>query len=381
MRIAFVVRVLSLASLALVSTAGWSAISVTPMGGPVTALSMANALLATASGITINSASYTGVPHASGIFSGGTGIIGFESGVLLTSGGVEYVPGPNDDPGAGEDNQAPGDAQLESLLPGSDSFDASVLTINFTPTGNQIRFSYVFASEEYNEYVGSEFNDIFAFFVGGTNYALLAGTNTPVAINNVNCGNPEMPLYPPSHCGLFIDNTAGGLNTQMDGLTHVLTFTAPVNPGVQNTMRLAIADISDGVLDSAVFLQGGTLTGSSACVADATTACLLNGRFEVKVQWTDYSHVTRDALRAAAGTSDSQIFYFQDPNNWEFLIKIINGCSLNNRYWVYFAAATDVGYVVTVRDTGSAAAPKQYTNPLGNASPAVNDSNAFATCP
>ncbi len=67
-----------------------------------------------------------------------------------------------------------------------------MLTIHFTPTGNQVRFSYVFASEEYNEYVGSEYNDLFAFFVGGTNYAVLPGTSTPVAINNVNCGSSSI---------------------------------------------------------------------------------------------------------------------------------------------------------------------------------------------
>ncbi len=379
MRTATATRIAFLVAASTLSTAAWGALAVTPKGaGGVTALSMANALLSASSGITINSASYTGVDNASGLFTGGTGIIGFESGVLLTSGAVHHVLGPNDDDGAGEANFSPGDAQLEDELPGSTSFDASVLTINFTPTGDQIRFSYVFASEEYNEYVGSEFNDIFAFFVGGTNYALIAGTSTPVAINNINCGYGSEP---PSNCNLFVDNTAGGLNTQMDGLTKVLTFTAPVNPGVPNTIRLAIADIADPILDSAVFLAAGTLSGSSGCVPNATTACLGGGRFEVSIRWTNYQQVTSDALRASAGTSDSQIFYFTDPNNWEFLIKIIDGCSLNSRYWVYFAAATDVGYVVTVRDTGSTAPPKQYTNPLGHPSPAVNDSNAFATCP
>ncbi len=53
---------------------------------------------------------------------------------------------------------------------------------------------------------------------------------------------------------------------------------------------------------------------------------------------------------------------------------------LSHRIWVYFAAATDVGYVVTVRDTQPGGITKTYTNPLGTASPAVNDSNAFPNC-
>ncbi|MEZ5312643.1 MAG: hypothetical protein R2862_02815 [Thermoanaerobaculia bacterium] len=101
------------------------------------------------------------------------------------------------------------------------------------------------------------------------------------------------------------------------------------------------------------------------------------------MNWENYQHQHADAFVASAGTPDSAIFYFNPlyPNNWEFLIKLINGCALNDRYWVYFAAATDVGYTVTVRDTLSTVPPKQYTNVLGHASPAVNDSSAFATRP
>ncbi|MEZ5312644.1 MAG: choice-of-anchor L domain-containing protein [Thermoanaerobaculia bacterium] len=184
-------------------------ITVAPIGGAVTANSMAAALLNPSSGIVINSATYVGANGASGTFNVGTDIVGIDRGILLTSGSVFHVPGPNDDPGAGDDNALPGDAALNALIPGGATQDASVLTIHFTPTGNQVRFSYVFASEEYNEFVGSEFNDVFAFFVGGVNYAVLPGTNTPVAINNVNCGNP--PLVPPTNCSYFIDNEAGGL--------------------------------------------------------------------------------------------------------------------------------------------------------------------------
>lgn len=370
---------LVLASLALCPSA-WADLTVTPIGSAgVTANSMAAALLNPASGIVINSASYVGANGASGTFDVGTDIIGIDRGILLTSGSVLLTPGPNDNDGAGFGNGLPGDAQLDGLIPGAATEDASVLTIVFTPTGNEVRFSYVFASEEYNEYVGTEYNDVFGFFIGGANYAVLPGTSTPVAINNVNCGNP--PLEPPTNCSYFIDNTAGALNTQMDGMTTVLTFTAPVNPGVQNTIRLAIADVGDDVLDSAVFLAGGSFSDTSGCVPDAFTACLNNNRFEVKVNWENYQHVRADAFVASAGTPDSALFYFSDPNNWEFLIKVINACTLNNRYWVFFAAATDVGYTVTVRDTASALPPKEYLSPLGTASPAVNDTNAFATCP
>ncbi len=119
---------------------------------------------------------------------------------------------------------------------------------------------------------------------------------------------------------------------------------------------------------------------TSACIAGPNTACLLSGRFKVEIEWTDFSAVTRDAYVASAGTSDSALFYWTNPNNWEVLIKAINACSLNNKFWIYFAAATNVGYRVTVTDTLSGGPPKVYTNPVGSLAQATNDINAFS-CP
>lgn len=253
-----------LAGFALASLSSLSAaqLVVAPINGTtVTPDTMASALLGSNSGIVINSTAYTGANAASGTFSGGTGIISISGGILLTSGSVNNVVGPNNDSGASAQNGLPGDADL-SVLAGVATQDASVLTINFTPSGNAIQFSYVFGSEEYNEFVG-QFNDAFGFFVNGTNYALIPGTSTPVTINNVNCGtaNPGVaPSGPGVHCNLFVNNDPASLNTQLDGFTTVLTFSAPVNPGVANTLKIAIADALDDQLDSAVFIAGGSLS-------------------------------------------------------------------------------------------------------------------------
>jgi hypothetical protein len=221
---------------------------VTPLGGAVTATSLANSLATAGSGITINSATYTGANIASGTYSGGTGIIGIESGILLTSGSVNNVVGPNNQTGATTSNGVAGDAGL-STLAGQTTFDASILQIAFTPTGSNIQFSYVFGSEEYLEFV-NQFNDVFAFYVNGVNYAVVPGTSSPVSINTINTT---------VNSAFFVNNTTGTRNTQLDGFTTILSFTAPVNPGVQNTLRLAIADSRDTVLDSAVFIQAGSL--------------------------------------------------------------------------------------------------------------------------
>ncbi|MDP2523986.1 choice-of-anchor L domain-containing protein [Neptunomonas phycophila] len=245
-------------------------------------------------GITsIDSVTYTGALSASGLFTGGSAAIGIEKGAILTSGNVINVLGPNTSNSAGSSNGMPGSALLDTLIESStpsegdgviqgsvlpdglgvtnidqanDDFptsgtlthDASILTFDFTPQGDQLEFSYVFGSEEYPEFANSSFNDVFGFFVNDVNYALLPD-GSPVAINNVNADrNSEF----------YIDNTNEQRDTELDGLTTVLSFAAPVNPGVSNTITLAIADTSDDVYDSAVFIQGDF----SSSVSDGAAA-------------------------------------------------------------------------------------------------------------
>lgn len=230
-------------------------------GGP-DAAGLVTAMLGGSSGISVvGPVSYTGALVGSGAFSGGTGIIGFADGIVMTSGDAHNVIGPNNLSGAGTNVGLPGNATLDGLIPGYSTYDAATLSFSFIPTGNFVKFEYVFGSEEYNEWVGSSFNDVFGFFVNGVNYALIPGTAIPVAINNVNNG---------LNSAYYIDNTGATLNTQLDGLTTVLTMIAPVNSGVENTMFLGIADAGDHVLDSAVFIKGGSF---SPCGAPGQPPC------------------------------------------------------------------------------------------------------------
>ncbi len=77
---------------------------------------------------------------------------------------------------------------------------------------------------------------------------------------------------------------------------------------------------------------------------------------------------------------DSGLFWFFEPDNWELLIKVLDGCNYSGHHWVFAAAATDVEYTLTVTDTASGAT-RTYGNELGNPAPAVVDTQAFATCP
>jgi hypothetical protein len=140
----------------------------------------------------------------------------------------------------------PGDPTLSDLS-GHQTYDAAGYTVTVVPTGHSLKVKYVFASEEYPEYVGTGYNDVMAVFVNGTNCALVPGTTTPVSINTVNAG---------ANSQYYVDNQTGasGYGTTYDGLTTPLVCSAPVTPGVPATVRIVVADASDSIYDSAVAL-------------------------------------------------------------------------------------------------------------------------------
>jgi len=232
-------------------------------------------------GVQVSNAVLTAAPAAAGLFTGGSAVIGIDQGLVLSSGNIVTLVGPNLQDDATTDNGLPGDADLDAQVPGYTTFDATILEFDFTcESTSAISFQYVFASEEYNEWVGSPFNDVFGFFLNGVNIALVpancSSPGIPVAINNVDCGNPYAPAGGPN-CDCYRNNAlpdGGGLiNTEMDGLTQVFYATAQLQPGT-NHMKLAIADAGDGILDSNVMIH----CQSFVCgTPPATGACCIEG--------------------------------------------------------------------------------------------------------
>lgn len=125
------------------------------------------------------------------------------------------------------------------------------------------------------------------------------------------------------------------------------------------------------------FLEGTSTV--NPCIPSATKVCLNNDRFAISVTWRTRDNQTGDG-RAIKYTADSALFWFFADTNIEMLVKVLNGCGLNNRYWVFSAATTDVEYTVTATDTKTGGV-KTYFHPLGTPAPAVTDTGAFATCP
>jgi len=230
----------------------------------------------------ISNVSFSGQGDQIGTFSNGSTNIGFSNGVIMATGGIIAAPGPNilDGASAGYGNGTP-DADLATLATGS-LFDMANIEFDFVPTENQVVFEFVFASEEYCEYVNSAFNDVFGFFISGPgisgtkNIALIPTTNTPVSINTVN-HLVNSGLY--THNTSFIGNNCGFIppasgpaviELQYDGFTKKLIAIADVVPCQTYHIKLKIADVADGVWDSAVFFRansfdaGGSVSASPA---------------------------------------------------------------------------------------------------------------------
>jgi hypothetical protein len=178
--------------------------------------------------------------------------MGLSNGVLLTTGDVGLIPGPNDVSDAGLDLSHPGDADISALVGGDPTLDGCAVEFDFVCISDTVEVGYVFGSEEYLEFVGTSFNDHFAFFISGPgivgteNIALLPGTSVSVGINNVNVT---------SYSAFYVDNT-GGMDIEYDGHTTLLTAKHAVTPGSTYHIKLVIADVFDGIYDSGVFLEG-----------------------------------------------------------------------------------------------------------------------------
>ncbi len=242
-------------------------------------------------GVNAFNISYTGSNNAIGYFNGSSCNIGLASGIIMTTGtvrnetslfGAQQGPfGPNDEPGAGIDNNEPGDGQLNAYVNGTDTYNASVLEFDFDATGSTVSFNYVFASDEYPEFVDAGYNDVFAFLisgpgiVGSKNIAIIPGTNTPVTIDNVNSGL-NSSYYINNGDGNSAPQNNNSSLVQYDGFTTVLTASSEVQCGETYHIKIAIADAGDGAYDSGVFLEGGSFSSPDPMLINSQATSIGN---------------------------------------------------------------------------------------------------------
>ena len=223
-------------------------------------------------GVTISNLTFFGENTQFASFSCNGCGLDIASGFVMSTGNASGAIGPNnqeDYQSPPDDSDSAGDVDLEELS-GQETHNAAIVEFDFEAVGTTVAFNFVFGSEEYLEYVNS-INDVFGFFLSGPgivgaysgnaiNIALVPNTNTPISINNIN--NTQNAQY-------FRNNSSDAYNIQADGFTTVLTagYTG-LTCGQTYHIKLALADASDGWLDSWVFFEAGSF------VSEATSTSL-----------------------------------------------------------------------------------------------------------
>ncbi|MEY4521473.1 MAG: hypothetical protein RIT10_658 [Bacteroidota bacterium] len=204
----------------------------------------------------ISNVQFAGLLDQIGRFEKGVNI-GLNSGLVMSTGDVNSLNQPSSTFNSINFNTQ-GDLDINNAFStlGTNviSFDASTITFDFLPrTKDTINFKYVFASEEYPEYANSYFNDRFLFLVSSdngpyTNIAFIPGTSIPVEINSIN-QNQNNQFYTDNQVG------ANSIDFVFDGYTTPLTAQFIVEAGTIYHVKLVIADLNDGIYDSAIFLE------------------------------------------------------------------------------------------------------------------------------
>jgi outer membrane protein OmpA-like peptidoglycan-associated protein len=267
----------------------------------------------TGQGVIVGNIKVHGTPLSMSAFSSSNNVLELQKGLVLSTGSAFNVAGINN-----KYNQsyafgdAEKDADLQKIVKPS-LYDISAVEFDFVPMGNSVQFNYQFGSEEYPEYVGSDYNDVFAFFISddstNTNIALIPGKNEPVSVNTVNhktnasffidnnvfstATKRQAPVAPQRNRRGFFGSIWHGIKRifssggddgsldsqiqvdpalvkkvkpstyrflQFDGITKKLVAQAYVTPYKKYHLKLIIADVFDNIYDSGVFIEDKSLT-------------------------------------------------------------------------------------------------------------------------
>ena len=214
-----------------------------------------------------------------GAFGNGLASVGFDEGVVISSGNIATVSGPNNTESAGTNTGGGSDPDLQQLN-SQNILDATGIEFDFSPTLPTIDFRFVFGSEEYCDFINANVNDAFGFFISGpgitgpftnnaANLALVPMTTTPISIDDVNnVVNSQYFLPNNAGCG----GTTNSADIQFDGYTTVMTATANVIPCETYHIKLVVGDGGDAIYDSGVFLEAGSFNAGGQASVSAVNA-------------------------------------------------------------------------------------------------------------
>ena len=277
-----------------------------------------------------------------GSFSNGLASIGIENGIVFTTGELENIKGPNISSETSGGLYGPStDPFLSKVVGNAPVFDVIGIEFDFIPTGDFVSFDYVFASEEYCEFVGTEFNDVFGFFVSGPgivgneynksiNVATIEGRDE-VAINSVNhLDNTDFFISNRESCE--IDDVGKVLNTiEFDGFTIPLQAFFNVIPCETYHIRLVVGDVGDEFLDSAVFLKGKSFDIG----AKATIRTLVNNSSQDSLIYENCLEgsflINRSKLSDRGKPLEVDLFFLGTATNGEDFLSIPEKITLEAR--------------------------------------------------
>lgn len=372
------------------------------------------------SGVTISNYSISCATNGTGTFTNSNTNLGVPNGVVLASGRVQEIPN-NAGFFASTQFSAQGDAQLSTLTNGT-IYDPCILEFDIIPQGSVLKFDYVFASEEYPEWVCSKFNDVFGFFIAGPNplggsynnknIAIIPGTNSlPVAINTINPGVPgadanggtcSLPNQTLNYSSLFVDNeTPVNPDIAYDGMTQLLTATASVTPCQTYHLKIAIADVADRIYDSGVFLSAYSFTSNTPTVAvsaalDDSLATVapegcMGGTFTFTISQPQTTNFTVPLTITGTAANGTDYFFLPDSvvilagqtsanihttvpadsmaeGAETIVVSIVNACSGTVNSSAYITIADNVPAAISVSDSTVCAGQSAQLNASGGTS-------------
>lgn len=260
-------------------------------------------------GLRIGNVNLSGLKQSICYFKMDTNVIGMKSGLLLSTGNVFSIARENIYPGTSgvswdysKNKKFKSDKDLNKLC-GGRTYDQIILEFDFVAFDNNVSFKFSFASEEYTEYVGSQYNDVFAFIINGNgirnkNLAVIPETDEAITINNINHkknkdlfinndyflnygvskSNNHAPrvsvfkrfwnkLFNKKHKEKGFYSVQGQKkklnqiivsNFEYDGFTKVMKASCIVKPWKLYHLKIAIGDVGDPIFDSGVFLEEGS---------------------------------------------------------------------------------------------------------------------------
>jgi hypothetical protein len=274
------------------------------------------------SGLMITNVEFNGEPEQLGSFDCANCGIGLSNGFLITNGSVENAEGPNDGPGASHSASMSAfyEEDLLAIYPEFvlDINDVTTLEFDFVAAGDSVSFEYVFASEEYNEYIspdGTSVSDPFGVFLSGPgidgefsngaeNIALIPGTDEFVQIDNLN--NGENNNGPCVNCEYLITNPAAPddpESVQYDGYSTVLTAgISELQAGETYHIKIAIADVYDNSYDTGIFFGNQSLHSNKKFVSFNNGEEEIGESNPISVCQTAYLEVVRVSPLSMADT-------------------------------------------------------------------------------